>query len=378
MRGKSLVVYLPDLAGGGVERIHINLAPHFLAAGLKLTFLLDRRAGSLVDKIPPGVDVHVLNASRQIAAIPRLVRYLQSHRVDCLLSNMEHANVICVWARRLAGARTKIIATQHNSFSDQVRRRSWKFKILPQLYHWTLPSADSIVCVSDGVARDLAKMCGLDRGRMRVIYNGVVTGDMKRLADEPVDHPWFTSGEPVLVAAGRLVKQKDYPTLLKAFAKLTKQKPSRLLILGEGPLRGELRALAKRLAIVDRVDMPGFVENPLRYMRRAAAFVLASRFEGFGNVLAEAMACGTPVVSTDCPHGPSEILDFGRYGRLAPPGQPDALAAAILATLNSPLRAEDLKSRAESFSATQCALSYLSLFSDLIGHDAGGYAHGHG
>lgn len=374
LQGRSLAVYLPDLAGGGAERIHINLAPYFLAAGLRVTFLLDRRTGILVDRVPQGVTVEVLGASRQIAAIPRLVKYLNARQIDFLVSNMEHANVVSVWARRLASTPTRIIVSQHNSFSDQVEYGNWKFKLLPLLYRLSLPRADSTVCVSEGVAADLVTRCGFEATRLKVIYNGVVTSELRRLAAAPPDHPWFGAGEPVLVAAGRLVEQKDYPTLLEAFAKLLKRKRARLIILGDGPMRKELKSLAGTLSIDDRVDMPGFVQNPLPFMSNAAAFVLSSRFEGFGNVLVEALACGTQVVSTDCPHGPAEILDSGRFGRLTPPGDAGALAAAILQAIDSPLPAEILEDRAAEFSAEQCARNYLTLFSDFL-LDPQGHAH---
>jgi glycosyltransferase involved in cell wall biosynthesis len=366
LRGRSLAVYLPDLAGGGTERMHINLAPHFLSAGMHVTFLLDRRSGALLDKVPDGAGIHILEASRQVAAVPKLVRYLRSRPVDLLISNMEHGNVISVWARRLAAARTRIIVAQHCSFRDQVSRGNWKFNLLPKLYRATLPRADAVVCVSNGVAGEMADVCGLAASRMNVIHNGAMTAELKQAAEQPADHPWFALGEPVIVAAGRLVELKDYPTLLQAFARIIRQRPARLIILGDGPLRQDLRNLAKELAIGDRVDLPGFVANPMPFMRNATAFALTSRAEGFGNVLVEAMACGTPVVSTDCPHGPAEILDYGRFGRLTPPGDPVAFADALLATLDRPMPAAELEERAAMFSTRQCALDYLSLFSNLL------------
>jgi glycosyltransferase involved in cell wall biosynthesis len=377
LRGRSLAVYLPDLAGGGTERMHINLAPHFLAAGMQVTFLLDRRSGALLGKVPGGAEVHVLEASRQVAAVPKLVRYLRSRPVDLLISNMEHGNVISVWARRLAAARTRIIVAQHCSFRDQVNRGDWKFKLLPRLYRTALPRADAIVCVSNGVAGEIAEVSGLALSRMNVIYNGAMTAELKQAAEQPADHPWFALGEPVIVAAGRLVELKDYPTLLRAFARVVEKRPARLIILGDGPLRQNLRSLAKELAIDNRLDLPGFVTNPMPFMRNAAAFALTSRAEGFGNVLVEAMACGTPVVSTDCPHGPAEILDYGRFGRLTPPGDPAAFADALLATLDQPRPAAELEERAAMFSTRQCALDYLALFSNLLaGREALSHAPG--
>ncbi|KAB0678871.1 glycosyltransferase [Aureimonas leprariae] len=361
-RPLSLAIYLPDLSGGGAERLHLRLAPEFAAAGLDVSFLLDQRKGELLDAVPAKVRVDVLGADRQMKAMPLLARHLRRARPDVLIANMEHMNVMAVLARGLARSGTHIVATQHNAFSEQVKRTSWQWRALPALYRTVLPRADAVVAVSSGVADDLAAASGLDRDRMTVIHNGVVTADFAaRMAGEP-DHPWFAEDRPIVLAVGRFVPQKDFTTLIDAFGRLAKETgDARLVVLGDGPLRAEMEAQVAALGLTDQVALPGFVANPLPWLRRAELFVLSSRFEGFGNVVAEALACGTPVVSTDCPHGPAEILEDGACGRLVPVGDPAALSRAMAAALGEQPDREALRRRAEAFTVKRCAERYLDL-----------------
>jgi len=192
-----------------------------------------------------------------------------------------------------------------------------------------------VVAVSRGVQRDLLRYTRVSAERVVLIYNPSYTNRLLELREQPVEHPWFALGEPpVVLGVGRFYPQKDFSTLIKAFALVRAQRPARLVILGEGPLRPQLEALAQQLGVADQVSMPGFVENPFAYMRRAAVFVLPSQYEGLPNVLIQAMACGCPVVSTNCPSGPEDILDNGKYGHLVPVGDVEAIANAILRVLD--------------------------------------------
>lgn len=366
LKGRSLAIYMPDLSGGGLERLQLDLTPLFIAAGLEVTFLLGTARGALLTQVPAEARVVPLNAARQLRALLPIVRYLRRARPAILVVHTEHAAIICLWARVIARSSTRVIVCQHNTASAQSQRARWQFRILLVLFRLFLGWADRIVAVSAGVADDLVASCGVARERIAVIYNGVVGSDFARKCAAPAAHPWFGAGVPVIVAAGRLVEQKDFATLITAFAAVARERDVRLVLLGEGPLRASLTELAHSLGIAERIDMPGFHANPLPYLREAALVVLSSRFEGFGMVLAEALACGTPVVSTDCPHGPAEILDHGRYGRLAPVGDPAALAQAILATLNAPPLRETLASRGQTFSIRASAAHYLDLFGDIL------------
>ncbi|HLH13136.1 MAG TPA: glycosyltransferase [Methylovirgula sp.] len=364
LAGKELVIYLPDLSGGGAERLHVGLAPHFLAAGMQVTFLLHRRRGELLDAIPSGARVISLDVTRPAAALLPLIGFLRQERPAFLISNTEHMNIIALWAVSLAFARSCVIVTQHNALSQQAKRPSLQYRAVPLLYRLSLRKADAIVAVSQGVATEVEKICGLTNGSVRVIHNGLIDDSFEARAAEPIAHRWFGESS-VLVAVGRMVEQKDHATLIRALAIVNRSRDVRLIILGEGPLRAELGRLAASLGLADLVDMPGFVANPLPFMRQAAALVLSSRFEGFGNVLVEALACGTQVVSTDCTFGPSEILANGKFGRLAPVGDVEALAQAILAALADPIDTRLLQSRGMEFATGLCAEKYLALCGEL-------------
>ena len=365
LAGRSLVLYLPDLSGGGTERLLVGLAPAFLEAGLTVTFLLDRQRGMLLETVPDGVGIVELGAHRQIAAIPRLVRYLRKAEPDLLLTSMEHASVVAVGAQALAGVRTRIVVSQHNALSKQAAQRGVKYAILPSLFRLALPRAAAIVAVSEGVADDLAERARLPRRKVEVIYNGAIRPDFDRVLGQPLDVEWPETG-PVVLAVGRLVPQKDHATLLRAVALLAQTRSIQLVILGEGPLRADLEALSHELGIAERVRLPGFAPNPLPAMSRADVVALSSKFEGFGLVLAESLACGTPVVSTDCPYGPAEILGNGEFGTLVPVGEPAALAAALEATLDTPHDRAALTAQGRSFSVERCAASYLELFERIL------------
>jgi glycosyltransferase involved in cell wall biosynthesis len=251
---------------------------------------------------------------------------------------MGHANLAALWAGRLAGRITPIVVTEHNTLSQEVERQSrlsgmlWPH-LLGTFYRW----AARVVAVSRGAADDLARTSGFPRERIEVIYNPVIMPDTAPRAREPLDHPWFAPGQPpVVLGVGRFTRQKDFPTLVRAFGEVRRRRPARLLILGEGEDRSTLEALVAELGLAEDVALPGFQDNALAYMAGSAVFVLSSSWEGLPTVLIEALAAGTQVVSTDCPSGPREILQEGRLGALVPVGDAPALGAAILDALAQP------------------------------------------
>lgn len=364
-----IALFLPSLRCGGAERVMLKLARAFAESGLNVDLVVAAAEGPYLSQVPPQVRLVDLAASRVLTSLPGLVRYLRQYRPAALLSAMEHANLVALWARGLARMQMRVVVSIRITVSQDLRRgQPLRGRLAIACAGLFYRAAQGVVAVSDGVADDFASVTGFRRSCIRTIYNPVVTSELSALAEAPVNDPWFTGGEPpVVLGVGRLATQKDFPTLLHAFALVRAQRPARLLILGEGDKRSELEALAQKLRLARDVRLPGYVDNPFAYMRRCSVFVLSSTYEGLPNSLIEAMACGAPVVSTDCPSGPAEILEGGRYGHLVPIGDPDAMASAILEVLHDRPDTAGTRHRAEMFSAKASADQYLDL---LLGNSA--------
>lgn len=355
-------IFLPSLRGGGAERVMLFLARGFVEKGYEVDLVLAKSEGPYLRDVPENVNVVDLKAGRVFTSLSALVRYLRKAQPFALLSAMDHSNIIALWAQRLARVRARVVVSVHHTLSMGVKHSNRRGRLIPYIARWCYGWADGVVAVSRGVADDLSNTLDLPRERIRVIYNPVVVPELFELVTEPMEHPWFRAGEPpVVLSVGRLTAAKDYPTLLRAFSLVIRARPVRLVILGEGEERARLEAMVWDLGLEDVVSLPGFVKNPYAYMSKAAVFVLSSAWEGFGNVLVEAMACGTPVVSTNCPSGPAEILESGKYGRLVPVGNAEALAEGILAVLDGSTNSEVLRHRAKEFSYDDIADQYLGI-----------------
>ena len=390
---RRIALLTRGLEGGGVQRMMRHTAGELLSRGFDVDLLTPRR-GRLAEE-RSGLRVHHLRclpppigrlaalsadprgwrdmlrpvllapiAAQQLGLIPALTRYLRAIRPDGLIAATTYLNLSALWARRLAGVPTRIIVSERSHLSENLRSgrngRASRWRHVPPLLRRTYPLAEAMIGVSDGVARDLEALTSLPAGSVRTIYNPVLPHSLPPLTAPPPDDSWLRDdGPPVIVAASRLVKSKDHPTLLRAFARLRKVRAVRLMVLGEGPERRRLERLAASLDVAADVRFPGWVDESWRYMRHAAVFALPSMREGFGNVLVEALAVGCPIVSTDCPSGPSEILDGGRFGRLVPVGDEEALAAALGASLDQPPDRERLRQRAASFTAAAAIDAYL-------------------
>jgi glycosyltransferase involved in cell wall biosynthesis len=327
----KLAISLPSLSGGGAERAMLNLAHGLAERGCAVDLVLAQARGPYLGDVNEAIHLVDLKASRVLTSLPALARYLRREQPAALLSTLDYANVVALWARRLAGVPCRVVVNEQNTISrsarNSARRRQ---RIVPRLVRRFYPWADHVIGNSHGVAADLSQVTGLPRERIKILYNPVVTPEVREKARAPLSHPWFEAGQPpVILAVGRLTKQKDFPTLIRAFAQVRQTWPARLLILGDGPDRPALEALVKRLGVKDAVALPGFVENPYAYMSRAALYVLSSRWEGLPTVLIEALYCGPPIIATDCPSGPREILADGQHGLLVPVGDLAALTQAM-------------------------------------------------
>jgi glycosyltransferase involved in cell wall biosynthesis len=372
-RAMSVAIYLHDLAGGGVERQSLIIAEELRRRGADVTLVLHRLRGPLHDQVPAGLRVVDLKGDRTLNDIPRLARFLRRERPDVLLTNVDLKNVAALLAKAVSLSPAKVVICQHNPISQSfIAAENWLYRYVGLAYRVLSPLISRAVAVSSGVAAEL-RASGLSASRVVTIYNPVVGPDFQDRAAEAGTHPWFgVAGRPAFVTAGRLVAQKDHEILLHALALHRRHSDSRLVLLGAGPLEAPLRALADGLGLADAVDFAGFRPNVLPFFRQADAFVLSSQCEGFGNVIVEALGCGTPVISTDCDYGPSEILDGGRYGVLVPPRDAAAMAAAMdqVATLRARFPADALRRRAADFSYAACASRYVSVFASVLPHRA--------
>lgn len=356
-----IAFFIGSFGGGGIERITAHLAHGFVKAAVKIDLLLNQADSPHLWRMPSETRIIALNGSTLYKSLPSLVRYLQQERPDVLLAADHYLNEIALIARRLAGVSTRVVVAEHNQLSKTARNATrLKGRLAPLFARFLYPWADGIVAVSHGVADDLATTASLPRDSIQTIYNPVINPEMLASAKEPLDHPWFAPGEvPVILGVGKLESQKDFPNLIRAFAKVRRSQPCRLMILGWGPDLPELEALIQELELESEVELPGYTQNPYAYMARSAVFALSSAWEGLPTVLIEAMALGTPVVSTDCESGPAEILAGGKYGALAPVGDSDALANGILEVLAGQPKLVD-ESWLKQFELETATQKYLS------------------
>lgn len=360
---RPIAVFVSFSGSGGVERMVMSLIRGFVDLGRPVDLVLVHAEGPHLERLPRQVNLVRLSPPHTFAALPALVHYLRRRRPTALLAAKDRAGRAAVLARWLAGTDTRIVMRLGTHISTAMAGKiaiaRWlRFASIRRIY----PQVDQIVTVSAGVADDTARIAGVERTHIRVIRNPVVTPELPGLAAEPCHHTWFRPGQPpVILGAGRLERQKDFPTLIRAFAQVRKGRPCRLVILGAGGGRARLEALIAELGIAADVDLPGFQSNPYPFLARADLFVLSSRWEGSPNVLTEALALGTPVVATDCPSGPRELLDGGRYGSLVPVGDVTGLGRAIAVTLDRPLPPERLAAAVVDYTQATSAERYLQV-----------------
>ena len=359
-----IAFFLPTVRGGGAQRVIVNLVQGITERGVSVDLVLAAATGVFLDQLPAAARVVDLRAGRLIRSLMPLTRYLRRERPRVLVSSMSHANLIALWAGRLAGGSTPVVVTVHETLSESTRGHLGG-AVEPRLLRMFYPWAAGVVAVSRGAADDLARSSGLPRERVQVVYNPVITPAVLAMARRDPQHPWFATGQPpVVLGVGRLTPQKDFPTLLRAFGEVRRKLPARIMILGEGTERRRLEALAEELGVRDDVAFPGFRDDAVAYMARSALFVLSSTWEGLPTVLIEALMTGTRVVSTDCPSGPREILQDGRLGALVPVGDHRALAEAMHGALTRPPAPIPQETLAP-FTREAAVDNYLRLIGDL-------------
>ncbi|MBD2345349.1 glycosyltransferase [Anabaena subtropica] len=340
----QIAFYTYNLHGGGAERIYVNLMQDFVKRGINVDLVLNSVSGPYLSQVPPEVRITDLKAKLPFKnGILPLIRYLRKERPSVLMATVHPHVEVALLAKLLAFTSTRVFVREDNTLSLHSAKATDKLRWIPYFSKFLYPLvADGIVAISQGVAQDVMQITGLDQQRVSVIYNPAITSSIWEKSQEPLNHPWFQPGEPpIVLGVGRLKLQKDFPTLIKAFALVKQVHRCRLVILGQGDEADKLKNLITELGLEDDVAMLGFAENPYAYMAKASVFVLSSAWEGFGNVVVEALAVGTPVVSTNCQSGPGEILDYGKYGHLVPVGNYKEMAVAISSVLSGDFKTVD-------------------------------------
>lgn len=323
-----IALFLPTLVSGGVQLAFVELAQDFLELGYRVDMVVKEKVGDLVPQFPQEARIIDLGKTRMAATAIPLARYLKKERPDLLISGMELPNVMAVIAIWISRVQTVLVISFHGMFKD-FDKRTLKRSIEITIARLLFPYADHIVVVTPEVALDTANIYGLPLEKCKVITSPIPLQKIRVLAKEPVNHPFFEEEIPVILGIGRLHRIKDFRTLINGFAKLYKKHEARLIILGEGEMRKNLEVQIKRLNLTNVIDLPGFVENPYKYLKRADVFVLSSLSEGVGRVLVEAVVLGCPIVATDCAEGISEFVDRERYGKIVPVGDANQMAEAI-------------------------------------------------
>jgi len=361
---KSIAFFMPSLAGGGAERVILTLAEEFSRYNIKVYLVLVKHQGHYISQVPKNIKIINLNTN-QFYVTQKLSTFLKKYNPDVLLSAMDRPNIVAIWSKTLSRYKGKTIISVHTTTTRSCYNKlSLKSLITPTLVKLFYNKSDLIIAVSKGVSDDLTKKLKI-KNKIITIYNPIDLKNIRLKSMETPSHPWLKNKEtPILLGVGRLTKAKNFPLLIKATSLVIKKTPVRLIILGEGSDQAKINKLIKKLGLQQIISMPGFVKNPYSYMRRSSVFVLSSLWEGFGNVIVEALATSTPVVSTDCPNGPREILENGKYGTLVPIGDPYKMANAILSTIRSSQKVTHLN--IDKFESKHIAGLYISSINKLF------------
>ncbi len=407
----KITIFIPSLYGGGAEKAFLNIAKTLFQKKFNVNIVLFRFEGDYIELLPKEIKIFELFPKRKKIkkyivtklsnlVLPKIllkkfqyfllyilgiitlnkklrylgkynllslefVKYIKKEKPNIILSVLIPANIISLLSKIHLGQFLRIIISERNTITSLLKNKTdrniW-LSLISELY----PKSNGIIAVSYGVANDLLKILNGCEGKIKVIYNPVSIEEILEKSKEPINHPFFKEKVPVILSCGRLHPQKDFTTLIKAFSILCKNIDARLIILGKGSEKMKLKKLIRELGIEEKVDLPGFVLNPYPYMKNASVFVLSSIYEGLSNVIIEALACGCPVVSTDCPSGPREILENGKYGKLVPVKDYQKLAQAILDTINNPPNPQFLIKRAMDFSSDLIIQEYIKFINEIL------------
>ncbi len=355
----DIAVFMPSFGSGGAERMTINLCRGLSEANKKVDLVV--RSGDIPFKQMLNRHIRIVRLKgNKKNIVSQLINYLRENTPKVLLST-KGGDREAIEAKYKGNMDVKVVLRHGTTFSKRDKDRFFlKRIILRYKLKRTLPKADLIIAVSNGVAEDIIRLTNIQEKKVKILPNPTIVPEIFELAKQEVDHPWFREKKyPIILGAGGFRRAKDFPTLIKAFGIVRSHLQARLVILGDGRQRTKVEDLIKGLGLSNEVWLPGFRENPYSFMRSADLFVLSSIWEGSPNVLIESMALGTPVVSTDCPSGPREILANGKYGKLVPMQCPKEMATAILHSLRTPMRREIIQQGVKRFELKNSIQAYI-------------------
>ena len=359
----KLSILIFSLHGGGLEKSLIRLAVELNKKSVPIDFVVAKTSDSAYS-VPEELNFVGLDAPKIIYALFPLIKYLKRSKPKIMFSAGTPLNAIAILAKLLTGYPKRLIVGERNHLSSIIKHSSrFRDKLRPYFIRFLYPFADLVLAVSQSVAEDVIAVGRLKKTKVKVIHNLFDVDSIIAQASLPTGVDWIDGREvPFIISVGRMVPQKNYDTLLRAFSAVKSQKKCHLVILGDGEQHAALQKLAEELEIRNAVYMPGFVKNPYAYISKAKLFVLSSIWEGLPAVLIEALACGTPIVSTNSPGGALEILENGKYGVLVPPQDPMVLAESILTQLKTMSEPEKLIKRARFFDVDRVLGKYVDAF----------------
>lgn len=364
MKKKKIAIFLPSLSDGGAEKVMVSLANNFASKFYSVDLLLVSQEGVYFNMLSDEVRLINLDKSRAIYVVPRILKYLKNERPDVLLSALTHTNVIALICKVLCLRKIRVVVSERSIISNStLLSGNCLYLINKSILKLLYPLADSIIAISKGCAKDLVETLKISNKKIVVINNPLIKDSNININDSNEDkiNLSLQHNNNLIIAVGRLKKVKNFPLLIKAFDIVRKTVPSSLIILGEGPERNNLEKLIKELHLEKSISLPGFVNNPIDYMKKSEVFVSSSSWEGFGNVIVEAMSVGLKIVSVDCPGGPREILEDGKWGKLVPLNNVSLLADAIKKIIDEEVK-YDVKLRASHFNINDIADKYLQTF----------------
>lgn len=358
---KKVLFVLNNLEGGGAEKMMAKIMNGFVLNGITVHLLLGKKTGIHLNTIHQTIKVDEAGGQSFFRYFRHFLQVFKANNYTHIFCIGYQTSSAALLARKFSSTKTKIYSTHHFAYPAHRPAKYWKGDLLLKMYYYFLfPSADKIIAVSKGALAWLKKFSGRKLTQGIVIYNPAVDDSIRQKAAEPFSLPVQAQGKKILLTVGRLNMEKDHNTLLKAFSKFKVQHPlSILFIIGEGPLKDNLDQQIIQLGLQQDVFLYGFQQNPYKWMAACDVFLLSSQFEGFGNVLAEAMSLGKTIVSTDCPVGPAEILDNGKFGYMCPVADADAMATAMEKAIDHPLNEEMLITASHAYHLEIALEKYL-------------------